>query len=120
MSGQSIGSLAAAGPTTNTPEVRPSVAAPHQDVSGSRSEETPPLAGPHQGVPGSRSGSNTSARHQDVKLMHNYAIVINRSKLKFIFTLAILHSVLGLHAQWFRRLTFAGLSLFRNTEDEAG
>ena len=81
MSGQSIGSLTAAEPTTNTPEVAPSVAALHQ------------------GVPGSRSGSNTSARHQDVKLMHNYAIVINRSKLKFIFTLAILHSVLGLYVR---------------------
>src|SRR6218665_758085 len=50
MSGQSIDSLAAAEPTTNTPEVAPSVAALHQ------------------GVPGSRSGSNTSARHQDVKI----------------------------------------------------
>src|SRR6218665_3050917 len=120
MSGQSIGSLTAAEPTTNTPEVAPSVAAPHQGVPGSRSEVAPSVAAPHQGVPGSRSGSNTSARHQDVKLMHNYAIVINRSKLKFIFTLAILHSVLGLRAHWFRRLTFARRSLFRNTEDEAG
>src|SRR6218665_3432753 len=114
MSGQSIGSLTAAEPTTNTPEVAPSVAALHTP------EVAPSVAALHQGVPGSRSGSNTSARHQDVKLMHNYAIVINRSKLKFIFTLAILHSVLGLRAHWFRRLTFAGLSLFRNTEDEAG
>src|SRR6218665_1170006 len=111
MSVQSIGSLTAAEPTTNTPEVAPSVAAP---------QVAPSVAAPHQGVPGSRSGSNTSARHQDVKLMHNYAIVINMSKLKFIFTLAILHSVLGLRAHWFRRLTFARLSLFRNTEDEAG
>jgi len=44
------------------------------------------------------SGSKSSVRHQDVKLMHNYAIVINRSKLTFRFTLAILQSVLGLRA----------------------
>jgi len=73
--------MTAAEPTMNTPVLAPSVAAPHS------------------GVPGSRSGSKSSARHQNVKLMHNYPIVINRSKLKFIFTLAILNSVLGLCAE---------------------
>src|SRR6218665_3827240 len=77
-------------PTTNTQVAAPSVAAPS-------------VAAPHQGVAGQMpwqkylrpgSGSKSSVRHQDVKLMQNYAI--NRSKLKFRYTLAILHSVLGL------------------------
>src|SRR6218665_2979233 len=81
-------------PTTNAqvaaPSVEPSVAAPS-------------VAAPHQGVAGQMlwqkylrpgSGSKSSVRHHDVKLMQNYAI--NRSKLKFRYTLAILHSVLGL------------------------
>src|SRR6218665_403169 len=69
MSGQGIGSLTAAEPTTNTQMLAPSMAAPHKDVAGQM---------PWQKYLRPGSGSKSSVRHQYVNLMQNYAIVINR------------------------------------------